>query len=71
ACWTIQLRKCQNLSEEHGFLAPGGNAPRIGSRVRIWPSLACPVVNLADHLVVVMADGALERWPVDARGSVW
>lgn len=59
-----------NLSEEHGFLAHGGKAPQIGSRVRIWPNHACPVVNLADHLVVVAADCTLERWPVDARGCV-
>ncbi|MBC7739721.1 MAG: alanine racemase, partial [Candidatus Saccharibacteria bacterium] len=41
-----------NLSEQHVFLAHGGNVPRIGSRVRIWPNHACPVVNLADHLAV-------------------
>jgi len=60
-----------NLSEEHGFLAHGGKVPQIGSRVRIWPNHACPVVNLADQLVVVTANCTLERWPVDARGCVW
>lgn len=59
-----------NLSEEHGFLAHQGRPPAIGTRVRIWPNHACPVVNLADRLVVVNGDGSLEEWPVEARGCV-
>ena len=60
-----------NLSEEHGFLAHEGRPPVIGARVRIWPNHACPVVNLADRLVVMTDDGTCEEWPVDARGCVW
>lgn len=59
-----------NLSEEHGFLAHDGRPPKIGARVRIWPNHSCPVVNLADKLVVMAGDGTFEEWSVDARGCV-
>ena len=59
-----------NLSEEHGFLAHNGTPPRIGARVRIWPNHSCPVVNLANTLMVMADDGNVEAWPVDARGCV-
>jgi D-serine deaminase-like pyridoxal phosphate-dependent protein len=59
-----------NLSEEHGFLAHEGRPPAIGARVRIWPNHSCPVVNLADRLMMMAADGTVEEWPVDARGCV-
>lgn len=60
-----------SLSEEHGFIATGANPLSLGERVRIWPNHACPVVNLADAMMVVAADGAIRRQPVDARGCVW
>jgi len=67
--WTIA-----KLSEEHGWielgdaLPAGARTPAIGERVRILPNHSCPVANLADEYVVLGRDGALERWPVDARG---
>ena len=59
-----------NLSEEHSFLAHHGTPPRIGALVRIWPNHSCPVVNLANTLMVMADDGNVEAWPVDARGCV-
>ncbi|MGH6719743.1 MAG: alanine racemase, partial [Alphaproteobacteria bacterium] len=58
------------LSEEHGFVAHGGRRPAIGARLRIVPNHSCPVVNLADELVIVGPGARPEAWPVAARGKV-
>lgn len=58
----------EKLSEEHGFVKRGGADLAVGSRLRVIPNHACPVVNLADELVVV--NGEITRWPVMARGRV-
>ena len=59
-----------NLSEEHGFLEHGGNPPKIGSRIVMMPNHACTVVNLADAVAAVAADGSLAMVAVEARGRV-
>lgn len=58
------------MSEEHGILG-GGAVERlaVGDRVAVLPNHICPVVNLFDSVRVLRA-GNVERWPVDARGSV-
>jgi len=57
------------LDEEHAYLAlADGDALELGDRVRVVPNHVCVAVNLYDELVVLAADGAAERWPVDARG---
>jgi D-serine deaminase-like pyridoxal phosphate-dependent protein len=58
------------LSEEHGFIPRSAAFGNIGDKVRIIPNHACPVVNLANNLAVIHEDGVLERWRVDARGTV-
>lgn len=58
------------LSEEHGFVERNGCDIPIGSKLRIIPNHACPVVNLADELVVVSGDDVVARWRVAARGKV-
>lgn len=58
------------LSEEHGFIERGASDLAIGAKLRIVPNHACPVVNLADALVVVAEDAEVDRWPVAARGSL-
>lgn len=58
------------LSEEHGFIAHGGRSIPLGTKLRIVPNHACPVVNLADELIVVSGNHVLDRWPVAARGKV-
>jgi D-serine deaminase-like pyridoxal phosphate-dependent protein len=40
----------------------------VGEVVAIIPNHVCPVVNLADELVVTRAGAVIDRWPVDARG---
>ncbi|MCC6729546.1 MAG: alanine racemase [Chthonomonadales bacterium] len=56
-------------SEEHGFATGrGADALRVGERVRVVPAHVCPVVNLADELVVTDGSRAVDRWPVTARG---
>lgn len=42
--------------------------PRVGEVVAVVPNHVCPVVNLADQLVVVRSGKVVDRWPVDARG---
>jgi D-serine deaminase-like pyridoxal phosphate-dependent protein len=58
------------LSEEHGWVDVSGcpSPPVVGDVVTILPNHACPVVNLADE-VVVHRSGVVEGvWPVAARG---
>ena len=57
------------LSEEHGVLDLGRTRwrPKVGERVRVLPNHVCVSVNLQDELLVE-ARGALERWPLEARG---
>jgi D-serine deaminase-like pyridoxal phosphate-dependent protein len=57
------------LSEEHGFVRREGNNFPLGTRLRLIPNHACPVVNLAEELVVVK-ENSLGVWPVDARAKV-
>jgi D-serine deaminase-like pyridoxal phosphate-dependent protein len=56
------------LSEEHGFVRRGDAELALGSKVRVIPNHACPVVNLTDELVVV--EDEIHRWPVAVRGCV-
>lgn len=53
----------------HGVvrLPDGAAPPPVGSLVAIQPNHACPVVNLAETLVVVRDGEIVDRWPVDAR----
>jgi D-serine deaminase-like pyridoxal phosphate-dependent protein len=57
------------LSEEHGFVGRDNNGFPVGTRLRIVPNHACPVVNLAEELVV-LKEGGVTVWPVDARAKV-
>lgn len=59
----------KGLSEEHGVLDLSRTdwRPSVGDRVRVVPNHVCVSVNLQDHLLA-LEDGALERWPLDARG---
>ena len=58
------------LSEEHGFIAHGDRSIPIGTKLRIVPNHSCPVVNLADELLVVSGHEVVDCWPVAARGKV-
>lgn len=57
------------LSEEHGFIERLNTDLSIGTRLRIIPNHACPVVNLAAHLYVVNDKNIVTVWPVDARNA--
>jgi D-serine deaminase-like pyridoxal phosphate-dependent protein len=60
------------MSEEHGILDLSKTEwrPRVGETVRIVPNHVCIVVHLNDVLYAVNGDGAVEMWPVAARGRV-
>lgn len=58
------------LSEEHGFLGREGRDIKIGTRVLIFPNHSCPIVNLVDAVTVLDANGGVETWPVNARGTI-
>ena len=62
----------RSLSEEHGTVDLTGceRKPEIGERVRILPNHCCVVSNLFDEVVLVHADGQVEREKVAARGRV-
>jgi D-serine deaminase-like pyridoxal phosphate-dependent protein len=59
----------QRLSEEHGVLSVDGQLIGVGDRLRIVPNHACTVANLADVLVGVRGDVAVEALPVMVRGG--
>jgi D-serine deaminase-like pyridoxal phosphate-dependent protein len=57
--------------DEHGALrfAQSGRAPRVGSKVELYPSHCDTTVNLFNEYVVVR-DGAVEDiWPIEGRGK--
>lgn len=60
----------ERVNDYHGIVAApaGAERPRLGEVVTIIPNHVCPVVDLVDSVVVVAADGAVEKWSVDARG---
>lgn len=45
----------------------GGPRPEVGDVLAVVPNHVCPVVNLADELLVVRDGQVVDRWPVDAR----
>lgn len=49
-------------------LADDTPSPRVGDVVAVVPNHACPVVNLADELVLARDGAVVERLPVLARG---
>lgn len=58
------------LSEEHGFIRHNGRPLPIGTRLRIYPNHACPVVNLFNELHIFEQNECKDIWPVIARGCV-
>jgi D-serine deaminase-like pyridoxal phosphate-dependent protein len=61
------------LSEEHGVVERDGREIRLGTRALLVPNHSCAVANLAERLLLVRADGAMERplfWNVAARAKV-
>lgn len=60
----------RRLFDHHALVDLGGHVgPRLGEVVAVVPNHACPVVNLAEDLVVCDGDrGIVDLWPVDARG---
>jgi D-serine deaminase-like pyridoxal phosphate-dependent protein len=57
------------LGEEHAIVElAAGDALELGQQVHLVPNHVCPVVNLADELVVHGDGVAATAWPVDARG---
>ena len=62
----------RSLSEEHAIvdLTSCERKPEIGERVSVLPNHACVVSNLFDEVVLVHADGRVERERVAARGRV-
>ena len=59
----------KGVSEEHGVLDLSKTQwrPEVGDLVRVLPNHVCVSVNLQDDLLV-LTEGGLERWPLEARG---
>jgi D-serine deaminase-like pyridoxal phosphate-dependent protein len=56
-------------SDEHLTYAPdGGERPRPGDRVRVWPAHIDPTMALHERLHVVEGDEVVDTWPIDLRG---
>jgi D-serine deaminase-like pyridoxal phosphate-dependent protein len=58
------------VNDHHGVaeVPKGSRRPAVGEVVFIVPNHVCPVVNLADELLVVQRGAVVDRWRVDARG---
>ena len=63
-----------SLSEEHGIVDisnyEGKDRLRVGDKLEIIPSHACPVVNLTDSVYLTKKDLVFEKLSVDGRGKV-
>ncbi|MBA0036412.1 alanine racemase [Pantoea sp. BIGb0393] len=57
------------LSEEHGFLQYGDQAPPVGALLRIFPNHSCAVVAQSDRFVLRQADGSSEERDIQGRGK--
>jgi D-serine deaminase-like pyridoxal phosphate-dependent protein len=59
------------LSEEHGWLKLGEQAPlSVGERLLVLPNHACAVVNNFDKMTVVRDGEPVGEWDIAARGRV-
>jgi D-serine deaminase-like pyridoxal phosphate-dependent protein len=58
------------MGDEHlAVIAPeGGEAPKLGDQVVLFPPHCDPTVNLYESFHVVKGDTLVEIWPVTARG---
>jgi D-serine deaminase-like pyridoxal phosphate-dependent protein len=57
------------LYDHHAVVEPGeGPLPALGEVVSVVPNHVCPVVDLADEILVVRAGELVDVWPVDGRG---
>jgi len=63
----LEVVKC---NEEHGYVkGEGVDNLKIGDRLRFVPAHICPVLNLADEVVVVRGERVVDIWPVEGRGK--
>jgi len=63
----LQVDRC---NEEHGYvLGEGVDKLQVGDRLRFVPAHICPVLNLADDVVVVRGEEIVDIWPVEGRGK--
>ncbi|MFC3123887.1 alanine racemase [Pseudoroseomonas globiformis] len=63
--------KLVKMSEEHGMVdvsACGGEAPKVGERLRVIPNHVCPVSNLFDRLIFTKGGAFQTFMPIAARG---
>lgn len=59
----------EKLSEEHAFAPHHGDAPPLGSLMRIFPNHSCAVMAQFDHAVLRDVTGQAEIVAIDARGK--
>jgi D-serine deaminase-like pyridoxal phosphate-dependent protein len=60
-----------SLSEEHGWLKLGEQAPlSVGDRLRVLPNHACAVVNNFDQMTILRDGEPVAQWHIAARGQV-
>lgn len=56
------------LTDEHGIVETSAQPPAVGDIVAFHPMHVCPVVNLADELIVTRMGKVEAVWTVAARG---
>jgi len=58
------------VNEEHGYVkGECVDQLAIGDRLRVVPAHICPVINLADEVIVVRGETIVDRWVVEGRGK--
>jgi hypothetical protein len=56
-------------SDEHiTFAATSGDAPKVGSRIRVTPAHIDPTLAMHDVAWIVRGDQVIDRWSIDLRG---
>ena len=71
--WKLPGVEFVKASDEHGVLAiaPGVEAPALGTKLLLVPGHCDPTVNLHDWFVCVRRGAVEALWPVSARGALW
>jgi D-serine deaminase-like pyridoxal phosphate-dependent protein len=66
---SIEHQSVWFCSDEHiTFATTSGEAPKVGSRIRVTPAHIDPTLAMHDVAWIVRGDEVIDRWSIDLRG---
>jgi len=66
---SIEHQSVWFCSDEHiTFATTSGDAPKVGSRIRVTPAHIDPTLAMHDVAWIVRDDEVIDRWSIDLRG---